>query len=34
MTSRNDPGSVKRADGRSNFVLDKGDRKSSLKANI
>jgi hypothetical protein len=32
MSDRNDPGNVKRADGRSNFVLDKRDRKALLKA--
>jgi hypothetical protein len=31
---RNDPGNVKGTNGRSNFVLDKGDRKLFLKANI
>jgi hypothetical protein len=30
----NGSGNVRGTDGRSDFVLDKGDRKASLKANI
>jgi hypothetical protein len=34
MNGKNDPRIIKGTNGRSNFVLDKGDRKTSLKENI
>jgi hypothetical protein len=34
INSRNDSGNVKGKDGRNNFILDKGDRKASLKTHV
>jgi hypothetical protein len=34
INGRSDPGNVQGTDGRSHFVLDKGDGKTSLKADI
>jgi hypothetical protein len=34
INDRSDPGNVKGTDGKSNFVLDKRDRKTSVRADI